>query len=99
MPLADGDLLLLCSDGLNSMIPDEDIHRILTSSGPEEVCQALIDAANNHGGHDNTTVVAAAVGAQRAVATYPSAADQITQEVPIGSPWWKSVARAILRRR
>ena len=99
MPLADGDLLLLCSDGLNSMIPDEDIHRILTSSDPEDVCQALIDAANNHGGHDNTTVVAAAVGAQRAVATYPSAADQITQEVPIGSPWWKSVAKAILRRR
>mgnify|MGYP002174374068 CR=1 FL=1 len=65
MPLADGDLLVLCSDGLNSMIPDEDIHRILTSSGPEEVCQALIDAANNQGGNDNTTVVVAAVGAGR----------------------------------
>ena len=62
MALADGDLLLLCSDGLNSMIPDEDIHRILTSSGPEDVCQALIDAANNQGGDDNTTVVIAAIG-------------------------------------
>jgi len=39
MPLADGDLVLLCSDGLNSMIPDEDIHRILTGSGPEEVAR------------------------------------------------------------
>lgn len=63
MVLADGDLLLLCSDGLNSMIPDEDIHRILTSSGREEVCEALIEAANNQGGHDNTTVVVAAIRA------------------------------------
>ena len=63
MPLADGDLLLLCSDGLNSMIPDEDIHRILTSSGREEVCEALIEAANNQGGHDNTTVIVAAIRA------------------------------------
>jgi protein phosphatase len=28
VPLAEGDLLLLCSDGLNSMIPDEEIQRI-----------------------------------------------------------------------
>ena len=101
MPLADGDLLLLCSDGLNSMIPDEDIHRILTSSDPEDVCQALIDAANDQGGHDNTTVVVATVGARRKApaATQPSASDQDTQEMTITSPWWKRVVRAILRRR
>ena len=63
MVLADGDLLLLCSDGLNSMIPDEDIRRILTSSAPEEVCEALIEAANNQGGHDNTTVIVAVIRA------------------------------------
>ena len=101
MPLADGDLLLLCSDGLNSMIPDEDIHRILTSSAPQDVCLALIDAANNQGGHDNTTVVVATVGARRKTpaATQPSASDQDTQEMTITSPWWKRVVRAILRRR
>jgi len=100
MPLADGDLLLLCSDGLNSMIPDEDIHRILTGSGPEEVCQALIDAANNHGGHDNTTVVVATIGARRKTpaVTQPSASDQDTLELTISSSWWKRVVRAILRR-
>jgi len=65
MPLVEGDLLLLCSDGLNSMIPDDDIHRILTGSSQEDVCQALIDAANDQGGHDNTTVVIAAIGGQR----------------------------------
>ena len=65
MPLVEGDLLLLCSDGLNSMIPDDDIHRILTGSSQDDVCQALIDAANDQGGHDNTTVVIAAIGGQR----------------------------------
>ena len=65
MPLVEGDLLLLCSDGLNSMIPDDDIHRILTGSSQDYVCQALIDAANDQGGHDNTTVVIAAIGGQR----------------------------------
>ena len=37
MPLAEGDLLLLCSDGLNSMIADDDIHRILKQSPTDEV--------------------------------------------------------------
>ena len=101
MPLADGDLLLLCSDGLNSMIPDEDIHRILTGSGAEDVCQGLIDAANNHGGHDNTTVVVANVGARRKTPAViqPSVADQDTQEVTITSAWWKRLVKTILRRR
>ena len=101
MPLADGDLVLLCSDGLNSMIPDEDIHRILTGSSPEEVCQALTDAANDQGGHDNTTVVVATIGARRKTpsVTMPSAAELDTQEMEIGPAWWKRVARAILRRR
>ena len=101
MALADGDLLLLCSDGLNSMIPDEDIHSILTSSGPEDVCQALIDAANDHGGHDNTTVVVATIGARRKTpaVTQPGPSDQDTLELTIGSSWWKRVARAILRTR
>ena len=31
----------------------------------EEVCRALVDAANDQGGHDNTTVVIAAIGGQR----------------------------------
>ena len=62
MPLAEGDLLLLCSDGLNSMIPDDDIHRILKQSSTDEVCGDLIVAANEAGGHDNTTVVTALLG-------------------------------------
>jgi protein phosphatase len=93
MPLADGDLLLLCSDGLNSMIPDEDIHRILTSSSPEDVCQALIDAANNQGGHDNTTVVTALLGG--ALRIGPSTQDtlDIQPRLSLGRRAWRFVFR------
>ena len=64
MALADGDLLLLCSDGLNSMIPDEDILQILKESATDTLCHDLIKAANVAGGNDNTTVVIARVGEQ-----------------------------------
>ena len=101
MPLAKGDLILLCSDGLNSMIPDDEIKRALLDNGPEQVCQALIDSANNAGGHDNTTVAIAAIGAppDRPKSTRNIAADQDTQEVLASYSWLKKVARAISRRR
>ena len=54
------DEILLCSDGLNKMLSDEDILDVLItlrSQPPEHKCQALIDEANVRGGLDNTTVV------------------------------------------
>jgi hypothetical protein len=83
------------------MIPDENIYRILTTSGPEDVCQALINAANDQGRQGNTTVVVAAVGAGRnsPVVAQASASDQDTQEVGVAPAWWNRVVRAILRRR
>ena len=101
MPLANGDLILLCYDGLNSMIPDDEIKRALLDNGPERVCQALIDAANNAGGHDNTTVAIAAIGAppDRPKSTRNIGADQDTQEVVPSYSWLKKMARAISRRR
>ena len=101
IPIENGDLILLCSDGLNSMIDDDEIERILKESAPKQACQALIDAANGQGGHDNTTVVVATIGSARktTVVTRPSAADQDTQEVSMGSTWWKHLAKAFVRRR
>ena len=61
LSLQRGDLILLCSDGLNSMIPDEDILKPLQESSTDTVCANLIKAANDAGGHDNTTVVIAVV--------------------------------------
>ena len=54
-----GDVFLLCSDGLNTMVPDPDIETILRRFGkePERACQELVSRANERGGEDNTTVV------------------------------------------
>ncbi|MGI8903953.1 MAG: Stp1/IreP family PP2C-type Ser/Thr phosphatase [Solirubrobacteraceae bacterium] len=54
-----GDLLLLCSDGLTSMLAEERISAILADAagGLEPVAGALIAQANDEGGRDNITVV------------------------------------------
>lgn len=53
-----GDRLLLCSDGLTEELADPLIASYLQSSNlGEKVAFALIEAAKDHGGHDNITVV------------------------------------------
>jgi protein phosphatase len=53
-----GDRLLLCTDGLTSMLNDEEIREILlTEKDPEVAARALIDAALAAGGKDNVTAV------------------------------------------
>ncbi|HEY2665764.1 MAG TPA: Stp1/IreP family PP2C-type Ser/Thr phosphatase, partial [Actinomycetota bacterium] len=53
-----GDRLLLCTDGLTSMLDDDEIREILLrESDPETAAQALIDAALAAGGKDNVTAV------------------------------------------
>jgi len=55
-----GDVLLLCSDGLTDMLPDERIAVALAASAdPKEACRRLVDEANEAGGRDNITVVVA----------------------------------------
>jgi protein phosphatase len=57
-PVKTGDRILLCSDGLSSMVPDDKIAEILAGGeNPQEICQALVGAANYAGGQDNITVV------------------------------------------
>ena len=52
------DILLLCSDGLNSMIKDAEIDRIITKYiTPEKITDALIRKAKANGGNDNITVI------------------------------------------
>jgi protein phosphatase len=58
--LGDGDLYLLCSDGLHGMISDEEILDVVLHSegGLEKCIHGLIQAANESGGKDNVTVLA-----------------------------------------
>jgi protein phosphatase len=57
LPLAPGDRLLICSDGLTNMIDDQAVASLLGVGAPEEVAWNLIEAANRAGGHDNITVI------------------------------------------
>jgi PPM family protein phosphatase len=54
----DGDLFLICSDGLTSMISDEEVTSILRSADSlDAAADALVRAANQSGGKDNITVI------------------------------------------
>lgn len=57
--LEEGDVYLLCSDGLSAMLDDDEIGTVLRErSDPlDETCRLLVDRANRRGGVDNVTVV------------------------------------------
>ena len=56
-----GDIYLLCSDGLNDMITDEEILATMSTFGDnlQDIADNLIKLANEHGGRDNVSVVLA----------------------------------------
>src|SRR5262245_31338535 len=61
--LRDGDVVLLCSDGLSSYVSEEDIARALGDAVTlADAAKALVERANGAGGTDNVTVVLARVG-------------------------------------
>jgi protein phosphatase len=58
--LADGDQVLLCSDGLTEMVPEAEVAGVLRRPvTAQDCCRALVDLALEAGGQDNVTVVLA----------------------------------------
>jgi len=58
VPVQPGDRLLLCSDGLNRTVDDAAIAAVLARRWhPQQVCDDLVELANQNGGADNITVV------------------------------------------
>ncbi|MGH8873155.1 MAG: PP2C family protein-serine/threonine phosphatase [Acidimicrobiia bacterium] len=57
LALEAGDRLLLCSDGLNSMVPPDGIAKSLTDGTADEAAWKLVEVANKAGGHDNISVI------------------------------------------
>lgn len=79
--LRQGDVLLLCSDGLSGKLRAEDIQQIVVNSQGDlaKACDHLIDEANNRGGEDNITVVLARFQGDD---LEEPATDRITIELP-----------------
>ena len=55
--LGAGETVLICTDGLSNAVAEEEIARIVRDNAPQDAVQALVDAANEAGGHDNITAL------------------------------------------
>jgi serine/threonine protein phosphatase PrpC len=76
-----GDLYLLCSDGLNGMVSDEEILATFADGkGLDELCEMLVAKANAAGGVDNTTVVVATVEQEDADPLQPSDLEALSMD-------------------
>jgi serine/threonine protein phosphatase PrpC len=73
-----GNKLLLCTDGLTSMLNDQQIEKIVSEPlDPQSVCRKLVDTANQEGGHDNITTIVIEI-------------EDVT-EPNDKTPWWKKI--------
>ncbi|HLZ22828.1 MAG TPA: Stp1/IreP family PP2C-type Ser/Thr phosphatase [Ktedonobacterales bacterium] len=61
----DGDILVLCSDGLSALVEDDELRAVVETCEPEESVRTLIERANGRGGPDNITAVVARVSRYR----------------------------------
>jgi len=60
--MSDGDVLLLCTDGLYSLISEDEMVEILVgSTDPQLAAERMVELANARGGHDNITALVAAM--------------------------------------
>jgi serine/threonine protein phosphatase PrpC len=57
LALQEGDALVLCTDGLWSLVGEQEVARSVRSGTPAEACVALVNAALERGGPDNITVL------------------------------------------
>ncbi|HEY0195594.1 MAG TPA: protein phosphatase 2C domain-containing protein [Kofleriaceae bacterium] len=58
VPLADGDRIMLCSDGISEYVPEAEVGEVLTAAPtPERAAERLVQLALDRGGGDNATAV------------------------------------------
>lgn len=74
----EGDIVLLCSDGLTDMLSDGDITAILsTGESAQDVASKLVKTALERGGKDNITVIAATMSVEETAIFTPIAAAMV----------------------
>lgn len=93
IPLLEGDILVLCSDGLWNMVDDAAIAEIAARAAPQEACRQLIAAALEAGGYDNVSAGVFAVRAPGGPAAEPQTA---TRRVAIAETEAAEAASAAL---
>jgi len=79
-PLEEGDILLLCCDGLSGVVSDDEMRSIVERFPPQESVYHLIERANENGGPDNITAIVIAVqevGVEPPGARHPVVAGRI----------------------
>jgi len=82
IPIEKEDKILICSDGLSSMVDVEGIRSVLAQDeDPQATVDALIDLANDAGGEDNITAVVLAFDGRETTASAPVENTKLTQEV------------------
>jgi PPM family protein phosphatase len=91
------DLFLICSDGLTSMISDDEVGSILRSAGSlDEAAEELVRAANQSGGKDNITVILFRLGeGEAAGVTSPAAPAPADEDTIVGGISAADVAAAV----
>jgi serine/threonine protein phosphatase PrpC len=78
----DGDVFMICSDGLTSMISDDEASSILRSAASlDDAADALVRAANQSGGRDNITVVLFRLGEAMESAGAPAEEETIAGQL------------------
>lgn len=58
------DILLLCTDGLYSLVTDQEILKIVLQDTPQHACARLVELAKERGGYDNITIAIIPIGGQ-----------------------------------
>jgi PPM family protein phosphatase len=62
-PLEEGDILILCTDGLWGVVGDADLARVVQTNPPADACRKLVTMALERGGPDNITLLVLRVSA------------------------------------
>jgi protein phosphatase len=87
LPLQEGDIFILCSDGVSNLVPDAQLAELASRLPPQEACQAIIKAALAAGGNDNASlgVFAVTTTAEQDTAPKPTTR-RIKIPVPAAGP-------------
>jgi protein phosphatase len=100
-PVDDGDVFVLCSDGLSGQVADEEIGLVAAALEPRRAAETLLGLALIRGGPDNVTVIVARAGPEEATPRnrrgddWPLTEEEPPPRQPARPAWWPLAASAV----